>query len=194
MSITEKMIVTVSYDLYVQAEDEKPELMESATAEKPLVFCFGIGMMLPKFEEELKNKKAGDAFDFTLACDDAYGEYNEEHVIDLPKNIFEIDGKFDDEMVAVGNIIPLMDADGNRLNAEVLEINETSVNVDLNHPLAGENLHFIGKVIDIHPASDEEMAAFTGGGCSGGCSGCGSDGNCNDNDEESCGCGSCGCN
>jgi FKBP-type peptidyl-prolyl cis-trans isomerase SlyD len=72
MSITEKMIVTVSYDLYVQAENEKPELMESATAEKPLVFCFGIGMMLPKFEEELKNKKVGDAFDFTLACNDAY--------------------------------------------------------------------------------------------------------------------------
>lgn len=194
MSITEKMIVTVSYDLYVQAENEKPELMESATAEKPLVFCFGIGMMLPKFEEELKNKKVGDAFDFTLACNDAYGEYNDEHVIDLPKSVFEVDGKFDDEMVAVGNIIPLMDADGNRLNAEVLEINESSVSVDLNHPLAGENLHFVGKVIDIHVASEEEMAAYTGGGCSGGCGGCCSDGDCNDNDQESSGCGSCGCN
>jgi FKBP-type peptidyl-prolyl cis-trans isomerase SlyD len=189
MSITEKMIVTVSYDLYVQAENEKPELMESATAEKPLVFCFGIGMMLPKFEEELKNKKVGDAFDFTLACNDAYGEYNDEHVIDLPKSVFEVDGKFDDEMVAVGNIIPLMDADGNRLNAEVLEINESSVSVDLNHPLAGENLHFVGKVIDIHAASEEEIAAYTGGGCSGGCC---SDGDCNG--QESSGCGSCGCN
>jgi FKBP-type peptidyl-prolyl cis-trans isomerase SlyD len=92
-------------------------------------------------------------------------------------------------MVAVGNIIPLMDADGNRLNAEVLEINESSVSVDLNHPLAGENLHFVGKVIDIHAASEEEIAAYTGGGCSGGCC---SDGDCNG--QERSGCGSCGCN
>ncbi len=196
MNISDKKIVTASYDLYVQAEKESAELMESATAENPLVFCYGIGMMLQKFEENLLDKKAGDEFDFNIACDDAYGQYNEDHVVDLPKNIFEVEGKFDDEMVAVGKIVPLMDAQGNRLNAEVLEIKENEVSVDLNHPLAGENLHFKGKVIDVHEASEEEMAAYLGGGgC--GCSseGCGSEdcssGSCDTEKGSDCG---CGCN
>lgn len=187
MTISEKKIVTVSYDLFVQAEKEKPELMESATTENPLVFCYGVGMMLQKFEENLLDKKAGDDFDFNILCDDAYGQYSEDHVVDLPKNIFEVEGKFDDEMVAIGKIVPLMDAQGNRLNAEVLSINENDVSVDLNHPLAGENLHFKGKIIDVHEASEEELAAYLGGGD---CSSCDTTDSC---DTKSCGCG-CGCN
>jgi FKBP-type peptidyl-prolyl cis-trans isomerase SlyD len=191
MSISEKMIVSVSYDLYVKTEGGDPELMESATAEKPLTFCFGIGMMLPKFENELKGLKTGDKFDFTIPCDDAYGQYNEEHVVDLPKDIFTIDGKFDDEMIFVGNVVPLMDADGNRLNAEVVEIAEETVTVDLNHPLAGEDLHFVGAVLDTHEATDAELQSFMGGGCSG----CSCGGSCDDDScssEGSCGSG-CGC-
>lgn len=197
MSISENKIVSVSYDLYVKTEGGDPELMESATADKPLTFCYGIGMMLPKFEAELKGLKVGDKFDFVIPCDDAYGEYNEEHVVDLPKNIFEVEGKFDSEMIFVGNVVPLMDAEGNRLNAEVLEIGEDTVTVDLNHPLAGEDLHFVGNVLDSHEATEEELKAFMGGG---GCSGCScGDGGCSDegcgtSDSHGGGCGSgCGC-
>lgn len=194
MSISENSIVSVSYDLYVKTEGGEPELMESAPADKPLTFCSGIGMMLPKFEAELATLKVGDKFDFVIPCDDAYGTYNEEHVIDLPKNIFEVDGKFDNEMIFAGNVVPLMDAEGNRLNAEVVEVSDDTVTVDLNHPLAGEDLHFIGEVLDTHIASEEEMKAFTGGGGCGSCS-CG-DGGCSDDgcSTESGSCGSgCGC-
>ena len=52
----------------------------------------------------------------------AYGQYDEQHVIDLPKNIFEIDGKFDSERIKEGNIVPLMTGDGQRVNASVVEI------------------------------------------------------------------------
>ncbi len=52
----------------------------------------------------------GAKFEFTIPSDEAYGEYNEEHVLDLPKNIFEIDGKFDTERIYAGNVVPLMDA------------------------------------------------------------------------------------
>jgi FKBP-type peptidyl-prolyl cis-trans isomerase SlyD len=190
MNISEKKIVTVSYDLFVQTEKESPELMESATAEQPLVFCFGIDMMLKAFEDNLLDKKNGDEFDFTIASDDAYGQYNEDHVVDLPKNIFEVEGKFDDEMVAIGKIVPLMDAQGNKLNAEVLAINETEVSVDLNHPLAGENLNFKGKVIDVHEASEEELTAYLGGG---GC-GCDSEGCGTVCDTDDCNTDGCGCN
>lgn len=196
MSISEKSIVSVSYDLYVKTEGGEPELMESAPADKPLTFCFGIGMMLPKFESQLSELKVGDKFDFVIPCDEAYGAYNEEHVIDLPKNIFEVDGKFDDEMIFVGNVVPLMDAEGNRINAEVIEVADETVTVDVNHPLAGEDLNFIGEVLDIHDATEEEIKSFLGGG---GCSGCScGDGGCDDEACDSsaggCGSGSCGCN
>ncbi len=195
MNISEKMIVSVAYDLYVKTEGGDPELMESATTEQPLTFCYGIGMMLPKFETELQGKNIGDKFDFVIPTNDAYGPYNEDHVTDLPKDIFLIAGEFDSETIYAGNIIPLMDAQGNRINAEVVEVGDETVTVDLNHPLAGEDLHFVGSVLDIHEASDEELQSYqgNGGGCGGGCS-CDS-GSCGDSGSQGggCGSGSCGC-
>ncbi len=187
MTISESMMVAVSYDLYVPTENNEEELMEQALAQKPFVFCAGLGMTLPKFEEELAGKKVGDKFDFTISKEDGYGEYMDDYVIDLEKNLFEVDGKFDSDMIFPGNIVPLMDSDGNRINASVLEVTADVVKVDLNHPLAGEDLHFVGEVLDVRPASEEEIKALMGGGCGGGCS-------CDDMDDcssKSCGCG-CG--
>lgn len=188
MNISENKIVSVTYDLYVPTEEGAKELMESATKEQPLTFCYGIGMMLVAFEENLAGLKVGDKYDFTIPCAQAYGEYSQENVLELAKSIFEIDGKFNAEEVFEGNVVPLMDTEGNRFNAAVLEVGEATVTVDLNHPLAGEDLNFIGEVLDVHEATEEEMAAFTGGGCGcdGGCdNGC--DGDCDDK-KSSCGC------
>ncbi|MDR3140294.1 MAG: FKBP-type peptidyl-prolyl cis-trans isomerase [Tannerellaceae bacterium] len=173
--------VSVTYDLNV-GEGEERELMERATAEVPLRFIFGTGMMLPAFENALKGLEAGSTFDFTISPADGYGEFNEEHVMELPKNIFEVEGKFDSDMVKEGNTVPMMDADGNRLNGSVLEVKEDVVIMDFNHPLAGETLHFTGEVIDVHDPTTEEIAAMSSGGCncgceeddcSNGCNGCG---------------------
>jgi FKBP-type peptidyl-prolyl cis-trans isomerase SlyD len=190
MNISAKKIVTLTYDLYVSAEGEEQELMESATVEKPLTYCHGIGMMLPKFEANIAGLTSNEKFDFTISKEDAYGEYDDAHLLDLPRNIFEIDGKFDEEVVFVGNVVPLMDSEGNKINAQVVEITADAVSVDLNHPLAGEDLHFIGKVIEVRDASDEELASYLGGGsCGCGSGGCG----CDEEDEQGCGSGGCGC-
>ena len=89
-------------------------------------------------------------------------------------------------MVFEGNVVPLMDSEGNRLQAQVVSVTDSHVTVDLNHPLAGENLHFKGKVLEVREATEEELNALLGGGC-----GCGS--GCSCDDEESCGSGSGGC-
>ena len=151
--------------------------MESTSKEQPLVFCQGIGMMLPKFEEQVAGLKVGDTFDFTISHKDAYGEYDEECLMDLSRKIFEVDGKFDDDMIFEGNIVPLMDSEGNRLNAQVVAVSDDTVSVDLNHPLAGEDLHFIGEIIDVRAATEEEIASFTkrGCGCDCDCSTCDDD-------------------
>jgi len=207
MKITANKSVSAEYELYVDGEVEggEQELMEKATAEEPLRFIYGVGMMLPKFEENLFGLKAGDAFDFTIKNEDAYGQYDDDSVLDLERAIFEIDGKLDEEMIFEGNVVPLMDNEGNKVNAQVVTITDTHVTVDLNHPLAGENLHFKGNVLEVREATEKEIAALSSGGCGGSCGcgdgGCG-EGGCGDEgcNDDSCGCGekaekvgSCGC-
>lgn len=190
MKIANNKYVAVSYDLNVGEGDER-ELMEKATAELPLKFVFGMGMMLPAFEKALEGLEEGADFHFTIKPEDAYGEFREDYVVELSKDLFKVDGKFDVEMVKEGNTIPMVNANGDHMNGSVLAVEEKVVVMDFNHPLAGETLHFDGKVIDVHEATAEEIAALTApvGGC-GGCSGCG--GGCGDHDG-GCGSGCGGC-
>lgn len=192
MKISPNKFVSLSYDLNVGEGSEK-ELMERATPEQPLEFIYGTNSMLEAFEKNLDELSEGDSFDFTLTPDQAYGEYDDEHLVDLPKNIFEVDGKVDENVVFEGNTIPMMDANGNRLNGSVVSMDDESVKMDFNHPLAGETLHFSGKVLSVREATPEEIAAlFAPQEC-----GCGSGCGCGDK-EDSCGCdseskGGCGC-
>ena len=94
MKISENKLVILQYKLSVKTENGELELMEETTPEQPLQYFHGMGMMLPKFEENLEGLGEGDKFDFMIPVVDAYGEYEEESVIELPKNIFMIDGKF----------------------------------------------------------------------------------------------------
>lgn len=191
MKISTNKYVSLAYDLNVGEEDEL-ELMEQATAEKPLDFIFGTNSMLEAFESNIDGLTQGDKFSFTLTPEEAYGEYDEEKVIDLPKNIFEVDGKIDGEMLVEGNTLPMMDSSGNRLMGSIVTIGDDTVTMDFNHPLAGELMHFSGSVLGVREASAEEIAAlFSGGGCSCGSCGCG-DGE--DGEGHSHGCGSgCSC-
>lgn len=199
MTIDNNKYVEVTYDLFLNGEDDKLELWEQAPKEAPLRFTFGLGMMLEKFEENLKGLKQGDIYDFTIKCDDAYGPREEGRVIELDKSIFMINGEFAED-VKEGNIVPMMDVEGNRMNGIVLEIKDDKVKMDFNHPLAGEDLNFRGEVLVVRDATEEEIAVATRphkcGGCGGGCNGgCGSEGGCGGNcgGEQACdgGCGNC---
>jgi len=177
MKISEEKMVSLSYDLTVINEEGEKELMERATKTNPLIFLFGMGMMLEAFEKNIEGLNTGDKFSFVLTPEEAYGEYIEDHVVELPKTLFEVDGKFDSERVTEGQTLPMMDAQGNQMMGSVLEIKPDVVIMDFNHPLAGETLHFDGEVIDVHEPTEEEMNDLSQ---EGGCSGCGSseDGGC----------------
>lgn len=187
MKISTNKFVALSYDLTV-GEGEERELMEKATAETPLEFIFGTDSMLQAFEKNIDGLAEGDSFDFTLTSEEAYGEYDDDHVVDLPRNIFEQDGVLNEEVIFEGNTVPMMDTNGNRLNGSVVEVKEDVIKMDFNHPLAGETLNFSGKVLTVRESTPEEIAALfapQGGGC-----GCGSGCGCGDGEEDSCGCGS----
>lgn len=189
MKITDNKYVTLAYDLHV-GEGEDRELMEQASAERPLEFIFGTNSMLEAFEKQIDGLTQGESFSFHLTPEEAYGDYDEEKIIELPKNIFEVEGKIDEEILFEGNTVPMMDSSGNRLMGSVMSIGEESVTMDFNHPLAGELMHFEGTVMGVRDASAEEIAAlFSGGGCGCGSGGCGSCGDEGDGDG-GCGCGS----
>ncbi|MDO5664277.1 MAG: FKBP-type peptidyl-prolyl cis-trans isomerase [Bacteroidia bacterium] len=174
MKISDSKYVTLTYDLNV-GEGEERELMEQATTEKPLEFIFGTNSMLKAFEDNIYGLTEGDKFKFTLNPKEAYGDFDDSRIIDLPKNIFEVDGKIDTEMLFEGNTLPMMDSDGNRLMGSVVSITDDTVTMDFNHPLAGETMHFEGTVQGVRDASPEEIAALfsNGSGCnSGDCGGC----------------------
>lgn len=177
-------MVTLTYDLRI--DDEKGELVEQATTEQPLEFLYGAGMMLPKFESELIGLKQDDPFTIKIESTEAYGAINNEAIVELPTNVFLVNGEFDAELIKVGNTVPMMSSNGQRLNGLVLEVTDETVKMDFNHPLAGEDLYFAGKVVEVREASDEEVAQILSGG--GGC-GCGSGGDCS---TDGCGDGSCG--
>ena len=182
MGTVENKYITLAYKLYSIENGEK-EFTEEAPAEHPFQFISGLGLTLEAFESQVKDLKKGDKFDFTIKAEEAYGEYDEEHVIDLPKNIFEIEGKFDSERVVEGAVIPLMTSEGQRINGSVVEVKDDVVVMDMNHPLAGCDLNFVGEVTENRPATNDELAEMarmmSGGGCGGGCNG-------------GCDCGDCG--
>jgi FKBP-type peptidyl-prolyl cis-trans isomerase SlyD len=74
----------------------------------------------------------------------------------LDKKVFEADGSHEEAMIREGDMVPMEDEDGNPLNGIILEIKENTVLVDFNHPLAGMDLHFTGRIIDVRePTADE---------------------------------------
>lgn len=190
------MFVAVSYTLYT-VDGEKKEKIEEAPASKPFEFITGFGVTLDEFEKQIAQLDKGADFEFQLSKEQAYGDFEQERVLDLDRSIFQINGHFDHENIFEGAVVPLQNEDGNRFYGRVLEIGADKVKMDLNHPLAGKTLCFSGKVIDKREATNQEIQNLVNflsgeGGCGCGCDDCG--GGC-DHDhhhhEGGCGCGHC---
>ena len=167
--VTKNKMVSVSYELRTEPNGE---ILEAATADRPLDFICGQGRTLEYFEMNLLEKKVGEKFDFKIPAANAYGEVNDEMIVDLPKEIFK---EVEAGEMKVGNVLPMMDSMGRHLQGKILSIGEEEVKIDFNHQLAGKDLYFKGEVLSVRDATDEELEALHSHKC-GGCSGCGSEG------------------
>ena len=175
MKIEKNRVVALTYDLEVDNE-----IIQSVKKEQPMEFIYGTGYLLPKFEEQILHKTAGDHYDFTLGAEDAYGEENPDAIVELPKEIFEVNGIIEAGLLTVGRALPMHDSDGNRLNGTIDEVRENTVVMDFNHPLAGAELRFTGTIVSVREATAQELATGLNPGqsgcapsdcssCSGGC-------------------------
>ncbi len=157
MKIEKNKVVTLQFDLMIDHETEGRVLIDRADEAHPFVYLHGAGSLPQKFEDNINGLSKGDKFEFTVEAENAYGEYDEEGVIELPKEAFAQDGKVDESILQVGNVLPLSDGHGHHMDGRVLEVNAATVKLDLNHPLAGHNLHFTGSVAGIREAEKEEL-------------------------------------
>jgi len=156
-AIAPDSVVTITYNLSVTDDEQQKVLVETADAEAPMVFLFGHSGLPEEFESQLAGKNPGDAFSFSLTPDQGYGDYDDQAVVQIPKDVFLVDGKLDDEMLQPGNYLPMADNEGNHMQAKVVEVGPEQVTMDFNHPLAGMVMHFDGQVEEVRPATAEEL-------------------------------------
>lgn len=165
--------ITVSYRLYANNSEGVEQLVEEAPVAHPFQFISGMGVALDTFESKILALSKGDKFDFTLTQAEAYGPFEQEHVVTFPKENFTVNGRFDKDQIYQGAIIPLVNEDGMRFQGLVAEVTEENVTIDLNHPLAGKDLRFEGEVVEMREATNEELQALiammSGEGCGCGC-------------------------
>jgi FKBP-type peptidyl-prolyl cis-trans isomerase SlyD len=155
MVIEKNKAVFVHYTLTEGTADG--QLVETTENREPLAFIYGIGMMIPDFEKNLTGLKSGDQFAFGIEAANAYGAYDEGALVEVPKSIFEIEGKVEEGLLEVGNVLPLQDNEGNHMQGMVAAVSDSTVKIDFNHPMAGVDLFFTGHVSNVRDAEQAEL-------------------------------------
>ena len=158
MPIAKNNVVFISYQLAFPDEDGQPDVVEIVDEKEPMVFIHGLSGLPEAFEENLLGLNEGDSFDFSISAEDAYGNVDPNAIIDLPKSIFQAEDQSADDILQIGNFIPMTDDQGNRMQGLVVSIEGETVTMDFNHPLAEKTLMFLGKILKIREATPEEIA------------------------------------
>lgn len=147
LRVTDGQVVTMAYSLHVDGE-----LVDSSEDGEALEYLHGYNNIIPGLERELTGLAVGEGKQVVVAAKDGYGERDEAAGMEAPRNAFPADVALE-----VGLEMQLEDQEGNPMYARVDEMTEESVRLDFNHPLAGKELHFDVKVVNLRPATEEEL-------------------------------------
>lgn len=173
MKIAKNVVASIAY----QVRTQDGVLVDEAPVNQPLEYLHGHNNLVTGLEKALEDKEAGDKFEVRVKPEEGYGEYNENMVQRVPKDVF-----MGVEELAVGMRF-IADTDIGPLPVVITEVDENEVVVDGNHMLAGQELHFTVEVVATREATLEEIAHGhihqEGGGCCGG----------HEEEGHSCGCG-----
>jgi len=149
MQATRGTVVSFNYIL----TDDSGAVIDSSEGGAPLQYLHGYDNIIPGLESALEGAEQGYKATVVVEPADGYGEMDGEAIFEVERD------KFPEEM----DIFPGMQFVGETQNGDVpltvVEVKEGAVIVDANHPLAGERLHFDVEVVDVRPASNEELAA-----------------------------------
>ncbi len=154
MSEAKNKVISINYNLH--KDTAEGEMIESTEGKEPLVFLSGLGQMIPEFEANVAELNAGETFSFGIKSENAYGKRSDEAIIELEKEMFLDEGKLA-EGIEEGKIVPLQDQNGQVVPAKVVKVNEATLTMDVNHPLADQDLHFTGNIVEVREATAEEL-------------------------------------
>ncbi len=154
MTNTSNNVISVEYTLY--RDTIEGEMIESTKGREPLTFLSGVGQMIPDFEDNVVGLKVGETFSFGINAENAYGERDENAIIDLSKDMFMDNGALAPDIIE-GRVINLQDQNGHVHPGKIITIGDAEITIDMNHPLAGQNLFFTGSVISVRPATPDEL-------------------------------------
>ncbi|MCA9520800.1 MAG: peptidylprolyl isomerase [Myxococcales bacterium] len=148
MDVQKNRVVTVSYRL----TDPEGTLIDEATAADPLHYLHGHGSLLPSVEKHLEGLQKSQSASFTVSPEDGYGERDDEGLRELDRSLFP------DDLPLEQGLPIILETDDGEAQAFVHDVTDSTVVVDLNHPLAGETLCFEFTVIDVRDATEAELA------------------------------------
>jgi FKBP-type peptidyl-prolyl cis-trans isomerase SlyD len=157
MRVAKNTVVELTYVLKVNDDEGNKQLIEKVESDHPMTILVGMSGLPEKFESNIDGLEEGQNFTIEVKVDEAYGDYEDEAVVKLPKDVFMVDGKFEAENFEVGTMVPMTDQEGNMMRGRVIEVDTDALLMDFNHPLAGHDLFFEGKIESVRLATEEEL-------------------------------------
>ena len=148
MHVANNTVVVIDYTL----TNDAGEVVDSSKGGEPLAYIHGIGQIIPGLENALEGKQAGDDVSVTVAPADGYGDYNEGLIQVVPRDMFQ-----GVDTVEPGMQFHAQGPNGEMVVVTVAAVEEDSITVDGNHPLAGVQLNFAVEIMDVRDASQEEI-------------------------------------
>jgi len=146
--IGENSVVTVKYTL----TDDAGKVLDSSDGSKPMVYLHGAGTIVPGLEKALVGKGAGESLKVRVEPSDAYGELIPDGIKTIERSAFE-----GVDVVEVGMAFDAEAPDGTEQHIVVTKVEDDTVTIDINHPLAGVTLNFDIQILSVREATKEEL-------------------------------------
>ena len=148
MNIAKNLAVSIHYTL----KNGDGKTLDSSSGQDPLTYLHGNGNLISGLEKELEGKVAGDKITAVIPPEEAYGQREDQLIQQVEKSQFS-----EQEQVVVGAQFQVQTQAGAMI-ATIAAVDGDQVTVDMNHPLAGETLHFDVEVVEIREASEDELS------------------------------------
>ncbi len=150
MKVEAQKAITLAYTL----TDDKGNILDKADANEPFIYLHGAGGVIPGLEKALDGKAVDERLTVNLEPSEAYGDYSDQLVQEVSKEMF---GELDEKDMFVGAQFHAETNQGMQV-VTVNAINDETITIDGNHPMAGKNLNFDVTVLEVRDATEDELA------------------------------------
>ena len=152
LTVSENMVASVHYKGTLP---ESGDVFDSSEGREPLTFLVGHKQMIPGFEEEIMGAKVGEKREFTLSSERAYGDRDDEAVLEIPRAQF---AQLEQEASLEVGMQLVAQMPHGPSPFTITALSDEAVTADFNHTLAGQSLTFSVEIVELREASEDEMS------------------------------------